>query len=140
MVNEKCRSSHQRCAIIKVFLEILQNSQESTCSRVSFLLKSQASGLAQLFPCEFCEISQNTLLQNPSGRLLLKMKFPDIFQQCRSLAKSQKEGPGTMSHAALKDDVTPWAIFFVSITDISCLAMQQFDDDITWKLLNQLKS
>ena len=45
-----------------------------------------------------------------------------------------------MSHAALKDDVTPWAIFFVSITDISCLVMQYFNDDITWKLLNQLKS
>ena len=29
----------------KVFLEILQNSQESTCARVSFLIKLQASGL-----------------------------------------------------------------------------------------------
>ena len=29
----------------KVFLEIGQNSQESTCARVSFLIKLQASGV-----------------------------------------------------------------------------------------------
>ena len=34
----------------KVFLGILQNSQENTCARVSFLIKLQASG----------EISKNT--------------------------------------------------------------------------------
>ena len=48
-----------------VFLEILQNSQENTCPRVSFLIKFQASGfkketLTQVFSCEFCEISTNT--------------------------------------------------------------------------------
>ena len=53
----------------KVFLEISQNSQESTCARVSFLIKLQAWGsgtifkskaLAKVFSCEFCEISKNT--------------------------------------------------------------------------------
>ena len=51
----------------KVFLEIWQNSHENTCSRVSFLIKlPEASNfinketLAQVFSCEFCEISQNT--------------------------------------------------------------------------------
>ena len=29
----------QRCSVKKVFLEILQNSQESTCARASFLIK-----------------------------------------------------------------------------------------------------
>ena len=49
----------------KVFLNVLQNSQENTCTRVSFLIKLQASGLLKkrfwhrLF-CEFCEISKNT--------------------------------------------------------------------------------
>ena len=50
-----------------VFLEISQNLQESTCGRVSFLIKLQASGkfvkkdtLAQVFSCEFCEPSKNT--------------------------------------------------------------------------------
>ena len=42
----------------KVFLEISQNSQENTCARVSFLIKLQT--LAQVFSCEFCEISKNT--------------------------------------------------------------------------------
>ena len=51
----------------KVFLEISQHSQENTCTRVSFLIKLQASGnllkketLAQVFSCEVCEISINT--------------------------------------------------------------------------------
>ena len=39
------RSSHQRCSVKKVFLEISQNSQENTCVRVSFLIKLQASSL-----------------------------------------------------------------------------------------------
>ena len=49
------RSSHWRCSVKKVFLEILQNSQENIC----------------IF-CEYCEIYKNTFLQNTSGRLLLK--------------------------------------------------------------------
>ena len=35
----------QRCSIKKVFLKISQNSQENTCARVSFLIKSQTLGL-----------------------------------------------------------------------------------------------
>ena len=34
-----------RCSIKKVFLEILQNSQENTCASFSFLIKLQDSGL-----------------------------------------------------------------------------------------------
>ena len=44
-----------------VFLEISQNSQEDTSARVSpacnFIKKEN---LAQVFSCEFCEISKNT--------------------------------------------------------------------------------
>ena len=44
-----------------------QNSQENTCARVSLLIKLQASDtsfikkgtLAQVFSCEFCEVSKN---------------------------------------------------------------------------------
>ena len=39
----KLRSSHRRCSVKKVFLEISQNSQENTCARVSFLIKSLLS-------------------------------------------------------------------------------------------------
>ena len=50
-----------------VLLKILQNSQENTCARVSFLIKLQAwacnfikkETLAQAFSCEFSEISKN---------------------------------------------------------------------------------
>ena len=46
----------------KVFLEISQNSQENTCVKVSFLIKLQASEIrAQVFYCEFCEISKNNV-------------------------------------------------------------------------------
>ena len=53
--------------IKKVFLEILQNSQENTCVRDSFLIELQTSQqhfkketLAQAVSCEYCEISKNT--------------------------------------------------------------------------------
>ena len=58
----------RKCSVRKVFLQILQISQENTCARVSFLIKLQAKAcnfikketLAQVFSCEFCEISKNT--------------------------------------------------------------------------------
>ena len=48
----------------KVFLEISQNSQENTCARVFF---DKVAGLrlwealAQVFSCEICKISKNTI-------------------------------------------------------------------------------
>ena len=52
----------------KVFQGILENSQENTCARVSFLLKLKAwpatlltkKTLVQVFSCQFCEISNST--------------------------------------------------------------------------------
>ena len=49
----------------KVFLEILQNSQENTCTRVFF--NKVVGLLQQVFSCVFCEISKNTF----SNRTLL---------------------------------------------------------------------
>ena len=56
----------QRCCVKKVFLDISQNSLENTCQNLFFnkvadlrpvtLLKKT---LAQVFSCEFCEISKN---------------------------------------------------------------------------------
>ena len=40
-IHIKCvpsRSSHRRCSVKKVFLEILQSSQENICARVSLLI------------------------------------------------------------------------------------------------------
>ena len=85
--NGTLRSSHQKCYIKKVFLEISQNSQESTCVRVFFLQNisgdcfckhsyplqfpipagrthtKKKEALAQMFSCEFCEISKNTFFK-----------------------------------------------------------------------------
>ena len=53
---------------------MLQNSQEDTCARVSFLIKLQDSAcnfikketLAQVFSSKFCKISKNTFSYRPS--------------------------------------------------------------------------
>ena len=57
----------RRCSVKNLFLEISQNSQESTLARDTFLMKLQKTcnfinreSLAQVFSCEFCEISKNT--------------------------------------------------------------------------------
>ena len=44
-----------------MFLQILQNSQENTKKEIP----------AQMFSCEFCEISHNIFFKEPFGRLLL---------------------------------------------------------------------
>ena len=49
------RSNHHRRSVKKMFLKVLQNSQENTCARV-FLISS----VAQVFSCEFCQIFKNT--------------------------------------------------------------------------------
>ena len=47
------------CSVKKVFLEISRNSQENTCTRVSFYFIKKET-LTQVISCEFCEISTNT--------------------------------------------------------------------------------
>ena len=71
--SECCKTAEavaRRCSVKKVFIEILQNSRENTCSRVfffnkvaglrpcNFIIKKET--LAQVFSSEFCEISKNT--------------------------------------------------------------------------------
>ena len=58
----------RKYSVKKMFLEISQNSKEITCARHSFLNKFAGlkpatlskESLAQVFSCEFCEISKNT--------------------------------------------------------------------------------
>ena len=50
----------------KGVLEISQNSQEKTCTRVIFLNKVASikkDTLAQVLSCKFCEISKNTFFK-----------------------------------------------------------------------------
>ena len=46
-VNFVQNHSNQKCSVKQVYLEILQNSQESTCARVSFLIKLHALGIGE---------------------------------------------------------------------------------------------
>ena len=69
------RSSHRRCSVKKVFLEISRNSQENTCTRVSFLIKLKAPAALlkkrlwqKCFPVNFVKFLRTLFLQNNSGR------------------------------------------------------------------------
>ena len=53
---EKLDAVVRRCYVKKMFLKILQNSQENICVKV------EKETLAQMFSCEFCEIFKNTFL------------------------------------------------------------------------------
>ena len=77
----------QRCSVKKLLLEILQNSRENTCARVSFLIKLQAalqlyqkrdSGTG-VFPMNFAKFLRHLFLQSTSGWLLPKYKTRLIF-------------------------------------------------------------
>ena len=60
----------RRCSVTKVFLKISKNSQENTCTRVSFLIKLQSSACnfikqesrTQVFSCEIWETFKKTFL------------------------------------------------------------------------------
>ena len=60
----------QMCSVKKVFLEIAQNSQENTCTRVSFLIKLQAWGQS-LFFNKVAGLRQNS----PGGVLKIFANF-----------------------------------------------------------------
>ena len=49
----------RRCSVKKLLLKISQNSQDNTCTIVSFFDEVEET-LAHVFSCVFCEISKNT--------------------------------------------------------------------------------
>ena len=65
----------RRCSIKKVFLEILQNSQENFIKKES---------LAQVFSCEFWEISKNNFFTEQLRRLLLQVNEKNSFSHTPS--------------------------------------------------------
>ena len=71
--SQKAEAVTQRCSVEKVFLEILQNSQENTCARACNFIKKI---LTQVFSCEFCEISKDTFsYRTPSVAASEKEEF-----------------------------------------------------------------
>ena len=67
----------QTWSVKRAFLEISQNSLENTCAR-DFLPEAcnfiKKESLAQVFSCEFCEISKNTFFIEHLWWLLLKVE------------------------------------------------------------------
>ena len=87
----------QRSSAKNVFLGISQNSQENTCTRVSFLIKLQACNfikketLMQVFSCEFWKISQNTFLYRTP---LVTASEAYFFHWAKSLQVFLNSNPG----------------------------------------------
>ena len=71
-----------------MLLEILQNSHENTCVRVSFLIKLQTSDKQKVnmcwhryFPVNFAKFLRTPFLQNTSGQLLLSLANYNFLQE-----------------------------------------------------------
>ena len=76
----------RKCSVKKLFLEISQNWQENTCARVSACIFIT---LAQVFPCEFCEISKNTFSYRTPPMAASVFSSLNI---CNKVKKSSKTG------------------------------------------------
>ena len=79
----------QRCSVKKVFLEILQNSQEKTCASVSFLIALQASAGCRHWCRIFRNFQKLLFLQNTSHGCFYKVthliffyNIFTLFQNC----------------------------------------------------------
>ena len=87
----------QRCSVKKVFLEISQNSQESTCARVSFLIKLQARPATLLkkrlwyrcFPVNFAKFLRTPFSIEHLWWLLLRHSFP-CFHETEYFKETRK--------------------------------------------------
>ena len=70
----------------KVFLKILQNSQENTCARVSFLIKL----LLNLFSCEFYEIFKDTFFTDGTRLLIDRwIVYRELAQPIQTASKKK---------------------------------------------------
>ena len=87
--------SHLRYSVKKgVFFKISQNSLENTCTRVSFVIKLQASAgnfiqketLAQVFSREFYEILKNTFFTEHLRTTALHLLFSQAILKSKKLA------------------------------------------------------
>ena len=68
------RSSHRKCSVKRVFLEIMQYWQENTCARVSFLIKSKVN-LWESESEDFAKFLRKPFLQNTSDVLTCQAKM-----------------------------------------------------------------
>ena len=91
-----------------------QNSQENICARVSFLIKLQAEPcnfikketLAQVFSCEFCDISKNTFSYLTPPVTASEKEFLTCIG-CFALFTNNLRGSGTSSCYSFSEYFSP---------------------------------
>ena len=104
------RSSHPEVFCKKVFLKILQNSQENTCTRVTFLIKLKALQKRlwhRCFHLNFAKVLRTPFLQNTSGRLL-------VFNRNIDLRLFHDGGPYDTETSPLISSANQWTGFGVN--------------------------
>ena len=79
----------QRCSVKWVFLEILQNSQEKTCARVSFSIKA-ASANSTRNVCKILDSTEAIPWRCPEKFYSLKSHFKKVFNTDTSRRKKPK--------------------------------------------------
>ena len=83
------RSNHRRCSVKKgVLRNFLENSQESTCARASFLIKLQAPATLlkkklwhRCFPVNFAKFQRTSFFTEHHWWLLLNSEFKSFFEE-----------------------------------------------------------
>ena len=108
-----------------MFLEISQNSQENTCTGVSFLRKLRTLAcnfikketLAQVFSCEFCEISESTFFTESFCWPLLKGR--SNFQKNGLESKREREREREGEREIYQNEETILSMFRIVSTDTS---------------------
>ena len=73
------RSSHPRCSVRKGVVSNFAKLTGKQCVRPATLLKKET--LAQVFSCEFCEISKNTFFTEHL-QIITSLSFVQVHDKC----------------------------------------------------------
>ena len=93
------RSSHRRCFIKKLFLEVPQYSQENTClfSKVAVLHAFWPSSLKKIatqgFSCKYCKTFKNTYFKEHLRRTACELKRHQLLDSHILVLARQKQSP-----------------------------------------------
>ena len=91
-LSRRSRSSQPRCSIKKAYLKILLNSQESTCFRVSFLIKNRL--WHKCFLMSFANILRTSFYRILPGECFCWQVIPKdkcLFKVLKQKAKKKKQ-------------------------------------------------
>ena len=110
-----------------MFVEIWQNSLKNTCVGVSFLIKLQALAcnfikketLAQVFSCEFCEISENVFSYRTPSLAASKRAIWFSDKELKERQRERERERDLKSTGADKDSITISYINAISRRDHS---------------------